>query len=334
MNSKRWIAVGLGILIFLVSILIPAFRTKEEEALTETYSKMFGFGNIFGKDGRTEEIMEDGDPSNRIAVVSLEGTIQNGAPYGPGYTHENLVEQLRDLSEDESIKGVMLVLNTPGGTIFGSEEIRQEIINIKNAGIPIYSSMKNMAASGGYYIASETDRIFAYPDTVTGSIGVVLQSIDTTGLQEKLGIKVKEYTAGALKRVNAEDDEKIKEEEDKVYQDFVDEGYERFVKIVSEGRNMDLAKVKELADGRIYTAYQALDLHLIDEIASTEAALDSLITDTGLDNPQVFSYTYPELGTLPSFFNMFSKTDLDLIKEIYKQGPNLAPQAYYIYGGE
>lgn len=334
MNSKRWIAVGLGILIFLVSILIPAFRTKEEEALAETYSKMFGFGNVFAKDGRTEEIMEDGDSSNRIAVVSLEGTIQNGAAYGPGYTHEDLVKQLRDLSEDESIKGVMLVLNTPGGTIFGSEEIRQEIINIKNAGIPIYSSMKNMAASGGYYIASETDRIFAYPDTVTGSIGVVLQSIDTTGLQEKLGIKVKEYTAGDLKRVNAEDDEKTKEEEDKVYQDFVDEGYERFVKIVSDGREMDLAKVKELADGRIYTAYQALDLRLIDEIASTEAALDSLITDTGLDNPQVFSYTYPELGTFPSFFNMFTKTDLDLIKEIYQQGPNLAPQAYYIYGGE
>ena len=334
MDNKRWIGLVLAVLIFVVSTLIPSFKTEEEEKLMDDFVSQLGLPGYMAGPGGVEEIIREGDKNKRVMVVTLEGTIAQNAPYGPGYTHEDLLDQLKTAQEDETVEAVLFVLNTGGGTIFESEEIRQEVLALKDLGKPVYASMRNMTASGGYYIASQADKIFAYPDTVTGSIGVVMQSIDTTGLQKKLGVEVKEYTAGQLKRVDKASEKEAVEKQDKVYQDYVNEGYDRFTKIVAEGREMDIKKVKEIADGRIYTATQALELDLIDKLGSTDEALDALIEDSDLGSPQVFHYVYnPNLG-LPGFMSLLGKkSDLDMAKDLLSNSHKSAPQAYYIYGG-
>lgn len=332
MNKKRWMALGLGIIILVASVVVPSFQSQEEVNPLEMYGQMNPFmGSFFNSSGRFEEIVEDGNPSERIALVSLEGMISASSTYGPGYDHKEFLEQLKALQEDDSVKGLLFVLNTNGGGVFESEEIRQEIIKLKEK-MPVYASIKQMAASGGYYIAAETDKIYAYNDSITGSIGVILSSMDMTDLYKKLGIEISSYTSGDLKSVNKDSDEKIQEEEAKILQALVDECYGRFVDIIVNGRGMTKTEVKKLADGRIYTANQAKDKGLLDEIGTTEDALDALIEESGLTEPQVFTFAYPVPSNFSSMF--MRNTDLDLLKKLDQAGPLRSLRPYYIYGGE
>lgn len=327
MNNKRWMALALGAIILVLSWFAP--RIDKEEELISKYGKNYNpLASLLDDSPRIEEVIQGSDSANRIAVAELSGTIMTNGVYGPGYTHEDFLENLRDISEDESIKGLLLVVNSPGGGVFESEEIRKELVNIQQR-MPIYVSMRNMAASGGYYISAGRDKIYAYDDTITGSIGVIYSGLDLEGLYNKFGIKQIEYTSGKQKRGNHND-----EETQKIFQDFVDETYGRFLDIVAEGRDMDMAKLKKLADGRIYTANQAVENGLIDEIGTQEDALAALIEETALTDPEVFHYVYPMKTSLPSFLTMSSKTELDDIKELLTNPKVTSPRALYLYGGE
>lgn len=326
MNKKRWIAVGIAAIILTISILIPAFKTEEEKAFMES-AGLNPFSSLLGDDGRIEEIIEEGDPKNRVAFISLEGGIASGSSYGPGYTHEDFIVQLEDLAEDDTVKAVLLSMNTTGGAVFESEEIRQRILDLQEKGVPVYASFRQMSASGGYWIGSAADKIYAYPETITGSIGVIFASVDLTGLYDKLGIEMKEFTSGPLKSVDKNSDREAKEEEAEVMQGLTDETYGRFVDVIVEGRGMDETKVRELGDGRIYNARQALENGLIDEIGSTEDALAALIEDTGLSNPQVFQFKYSEIPSLSPFG---ISADLESISKLNN---NAGPRLYSIING-
>lgn len=206
-----------------------------------------------------------------IAIVNVEGTIQQQAAedmfsVNEGYHHTATLQYLDELIADRNNKGILLYVDSPGGTVYESDELYLKLQEYKEqTGRPIWGYMAHYAASGGYMASVAADKIYANPNTVTGSIGVIMAGYDMTGLYEKLGIKYVSITSGKNK-----DSSRLTEEQIAIYQSQVDECYTDFVDKVVKGRNMSEDQVKALADGRTYTAKQAKENGLIDEISLYE----------------------------------------------------------------
>lgn len=255
---------------------------------------------------------------------------------GGGYNHSFFLKQLDKVLDDPTIKGILFTINSPGGGVYESAEIREKILKIKDAGIPIYVSMKNLAASGGYYVAADADKIFANPETWTGSIGVISQTMDYAGLMEKYGVKSHIYASGRNKAMGSPYKEPS-EEEVAIWMSLINDSYDRFVKIVAEGREMPEERVREIADGRIYSAKQALENGLVDEIGNSEEALNALVADYDLDTASIFKYSLPT-DSLSEIFGPFSsflgsKSELSDLKYFIEKQEAAYPRAYYLYGG-
>lgn len=275
MNKKRWIAVGLSFVIMIISWVAPQYDSNK--AINESLQQVNPMGGwMWGKEGIMESVLEPGDTDQRIVLLSLDGVISSaqGSTFSPvGYQHSFFMNQLEQIRMDPTVKAVVFSVNTPGGGVFESAEIRDKIIQIKEErDLPFYVSMQNMAASGGYYVSAPADKIFAHQETWTGSIGVILSSMNLSGLMEKYGVKMNVLKSGANKDM-ASPYREWNTEETTILQSLIDDSYNRFVDIVSEGRDMDKETVRKIADGRIYNANQALENGLIDEIASLEPSL-------------------------------------------------------------
>ena len=232
-------------------------------------------------------------------------------------------------------------VNTPGGGVYESAEIARELAKIKELGIPMYVSMKNMAASGGYYISAGADKIFATDETITGSIGVIMSGLNYAGLFEKLGIEDNTYKSGALKDVGSSTREPT-EADKEVLQTYVDNAYGRFVKIVAEGRGMTEEAVRKIADGRIYDGQQAVSVGLVDEIGFPEDTLAAMQADLGLEDAEIFSYDVSSTGFASTWLGS-SLAELQGLKESNTErviqlmeslGTSDAPKPLYYYGGE
>lgn len=247
---------------------------------------------------------------NYIAVVKVEGTIQEQSEMGifdveVGYQHNTLMDYIDRLAADQYNKGILLYVDSPGGTVYESDELYTKLREYKEkTKRPIWDYMSHYAASGGYLISMASDRIYANPNTVTGSIGVIMSGYDMTGLYEKLGIEYFSITSGAYK-----DSSQLTDEQMAIYQSQVDEYYQEFVNKVVEGRNMPEDQVRTLADGRIYTAKQAKEAGLIDEIAGYE------------DMKQAMS---AELG-ITTFYELEKKTDI--LSSLYLKVKSIAPKS-------
>lgn len=226
----------------------------------------------------------DAPAKDYIAVVKVEGTIQQQASpslfeTAEGYQHMTTMEYIDYLMGDSDNTGILLYVDSPGGTVYESEELYQKLNEYKDAtGRPIWGYMAHYAASGGYYVSMAADNIYANPNTVTGSIGVIMAGYDLTGLYEKLGIRYVSITSGANK-----DSSQLSEEQIAIYQTQVDESYGRFVDIVADGRGMSAEEVKKLADGRTYTAKQAEENGLIDNISLYEDMKADMGKELGTD---------------------------------------------------
>jgi len=214
-----------------------------------------------------------GHPDNYIAVLHIEGVIEDK---NRTYNQSWLLSTIDDLKADEKNRAIMLYIDSPGGGVYQADEVYLALKNYRKTGKPLYAYMGPLAASGGYYIACAADTISANRNTLTGSIGVIAgQSLDLTGLMGKLGIKSDTITAGKNKNMmnfNAP----FTDEQKAIMQSIADEAYDQFTGIVAENRKLPLAKVRQLADGRIYTAHQALENGLIDSICTWEEAVDQL----------------------------------------------------------
>ena len=189
---------------------------------------------------------------------------------------------------------MILYVDTPGGSVFASDELYFKIKEYQEkTERPVYASMQSMAASGGYYISAPCDKIIANRNCWTGSIGVTLGTMyDISELLDNLGIKTNTITSGANKAMGS-NVEPMTSEQRAIFQSMVDEAYEQFVGIVAEGRDMKISKVKKLADGRIYTAKQALDNGLIDQIGTFEEAAADMKKTYALGDCAVESFTAP-----------------------------------------
>lgn len=225
----------------------------------------------------TMDILLSGDlsfmppASDYIAVVRVEGTIQQqteGSVFteAAGYQHTSTMEYIDELIKDDNNKGMLLYVDSPGGTVYESEELYNKLMEYKKqTDRPIWDYMAHYAASGGYMASVTADKIYANQNTTTGSIGVILAGYDMTGLYEKLGIKYYSVTSGEFKDGSIITDDLLA-----IYQTQVDELYNAFVDKVALGRDMNQDEVKKLADGRVYTASQAKENGLIDEIGTLD----------------------------------------------------------------
>ena len=239
-----------------------------------------------------------------IGIVRIEGTIQQQSEINTltgtvGYQHTTTMEYIDQLMKDSHNKGILLYVDSPGGTVYESEEMYRKLVEYKEeTGRPIWDYMSHYAASGGYMISMAADTIYANTNTMTGSIGVIMSGYDLTGLYEKLGIRYISITSGENK-----DSSQMTEEQMAIYQEQVNEYYQNFVEIVAEGRGMSEDAVKVLADGRTYTAKQALENGLIDSISSYEEMKEIMSQELGTSE-------FYELETPVSVFaSLFAKVE-------------------------
>ena len=207
---------------------------------------------------------------NRIAIVYAVGEI-DGSNKNDGIDSEDISEDLLDIADNDKIKAVVLRINSPGGSAYGSEQIWKAVSVVKSKK-PIVVSMGDYAASGGYYIACNTDKIFAQPTTLTGSIGIFGIFPNIGGLTDKLGIKFDNVKTNKYSDFGATY-RPMNTEERAILQRYINNGYELFTKRCAEGRNMNIDSLKAIAEGRIYSGTDAMRLGLVDEMGGLEEAI-------------------------------------------------------------
>lgn len=225
---------------------------------------------------------------DNVALLYVTGTIEDE---NSTYNQEWLLKTINNLKSNDHNEGILLYINSPGGGVYQADAVYLALQDYKTSGKKIYAYMGPLAASGGYYIACAADKIYANRNTLTGSIGVISgQSFDLTGFFAKNGIKSETIHAGKNKNMGNYN-EPLTDEQRTILQSIADECYEQFVSIVSTQRKMSYNDVCKLADGRIYTAKQALDNGLIDSIDSIDEAMRALKEDE-LDNEDLKTVVY------------------------------------------
>jgi protease-4 len=197
------------------------------------------------------------------------------------YQSDACVKQLEELRKDNAVAGVLLRINSPGGTVAPSQEIYREVLRFRENKKPIVVSMDNIAASGGYYIASAGTKIFANPGTLTGSIGVFLRFPYWQKLFDKIGVEMITIKAGEFKDMG-NPNRPMTDPEKKLLQQVVDDTHLQFMEDIARGRGMPLDSIKKIADGRIFTGRQARNIGLVDTLGGYEEAADYLKSVCGL----------------------------------------------------
>ena len=295
------ILCALSIFTGLVSAVIsPTKKASSNE------SNRSSFTNIFSD-------------RSKIALITLEGPItseSSGGLIGEMYSAESVYNALKRANKDSSVKGVILKIDSPGGTVALSQEIYNSILRLRNKK-PVVVSMGDVAASGGYYIASAADRIWADPGTLTGSIGVIFSTIDAGELlNQKLGIKTNVIKSGKFKDIGSPY-RSMTQDERSLLQDIINSTYEQFVNAIVAGRvkrqdnysieksDLTVQNLKKYADGRIFTGVQAKKLGFVDQVGGlyeAENGIKDMINDKfhiKSKNLTVVSYNRPSgLGEL------------------------------------
>lgn len=218
-----------------------------------------------------QEQQVSGSGTDRVVIIDVTGIIGSEGEFG-GVSQSQLLSQIRQAGDDPLVKAVVLRVDSPGGGVVASNEIHEELKRLREQGKYLVVSMGSVAASGGYYIATAADSIYANPDTITGSLGVIITSVNYEEAFDKLGLEQVVYKSGKLKDIlsparDATDEEKA------ILQSFVDQAYQGFVDVIAEGRAIPREQVLQLADGRIYSGRQAQELHLVDELGNLESAI-------------------------------------------------------------
>lgn len=216
----------------------------------------------------------DMSTGDRIALIRVEGVIMDS---------QQTIADLRRFSENPAVKAIVLRIDSPGGGVVPSQEIYDEVkrVRAKN-NKTVIASMGSVAASGGYYIAAATDRIVANPGTLTGSIGVIMETANVEGLLQKIGVEGVVIKSGKYKDVGSPL-RKMSEEERGLLQSVMDDVHKQFIEAVAEGRELELPAAQALADGRIFTGRQAKEAKLVDELGDLEDAIQLAADAAGIE---------------------------------------------------
>lgn len=297
MNKKKWIVVAFALILLIASAFANKNKATMEDFLNQKQSAQLT-GLLNNEPVYEEKVREEGSSEQRILVIPIEGAI---GPTNVSYNHELILDTIEQIRTDETIKAVLLEIDSPGGAVYHTREaydLFKEVLAEHD--IPVYASMGSMAASGGYYYAMLADKVYASPETITGSIGVIASSMNVEELYKKIGVKPQVFKSGDLKDIGSGTRE-MTDEEKKVMQGYIDEAFNRFVQVVTEGREMSEERVRELADGRIYTGTQAKENGLIDDLAYYRDVVEIIREENNLADAQVFE----KIESYSNFNNFF-----------------------------
>jgi protease-4 len=248
-----------------------------------------------------EEQVLEGDGTKKILLLDISGTISEQEKSGGlmGRSAPSIVslirESLHKAEKDKDLAGIILRINSPGGTVTASDIIHHDISEFKKrTKIPVQACIMSVGTSGGYYIAASADRITAHPTAITGSIGVILMKFNVEGLMGKIGVEEQTVKSGDKKDIMSPF-RKATPEEIKLGQEIIDQLYGRFMDIVvaRPGNTLTREEVRKVADGRIYTADQALKARLIDSTGYLDDVIKGMRTTIGDDKARVISYYRP-----------------------------------------
>jgi protease-4 len=246
--------------------------------------------------------------SNKIAIIYVEGVILGGRGQSTVLMEQGgtdqIIKQIHQARDDDSVKAVVLRINSPGGSATASQEVGEELKKLRAKGKVVVTSMGDVAASGGYWLAACTDKIYADPTTITGSIGVYIPYANWEELYKKIGIYQEKIKSGAHKDILSPERQMTSEERE-IVQIMVDDIYNQFVDVVTEGRKMDREQVRKLADGRIYTGNQAKQVGLVDELGNMYDAIDGASQLAGI----VGKPTIKEYGKQSPWNLLFSPSE-------------------------
>ena len=324
-KEKKKAAPYKGVIIFAIIVLAILVLAV---SCNNTVGKIFTSGTGAG--------MGSGDLPQEpyIATLYVEGSIASGNVdyFGAalGYQHQWTLDQIDEMIADQNNKALILFVDSPGGGVYESDELYLKIKGYQEeTGRPVYAYFGSMAASGGYYISAPADKIIANRNCWTGSIGVTIGTLfDFSQLLEEYGIRTETITSGANKAMGSSFDQ-LTEEQRQIFQGLVDEAYYQFAGIVSEEREIPMEELLKIADGRIYTASQALELGLVDEIAGFDEAVLMLQQDYDLEDVQVVDVEYLQntlFGSLLGSFYQGSRSELgqlSLFLELTEKGREL-----------
>jgi len=247
-----------------------------------------------------DETVIDGEGRDKILLIDISGVLSTEEKGGAfSFRKEASIvarirEELKKAAKDNRIKGLILRVNSPGGTVTSSDIIYREIKKFKERkGLPVIACIMELAASGGYYVSLASDAIIAHPTSVTGSIGVIALKFNAKGLMEKIGIEDETIKAGDKKDLWSPFRPST-EEEREIMQNMLDDFHGKFMDIVAEGRKeLTRERIKVLADGRIYSAERALKEKLIDGIGYLDDVIELVKKKAGVDKAKVIVYHRP-----------------------------------------
>jgi len=242
-----------------------------------------------------------GKGASKILLVDLSGVLQDeavGFSLGAPPPHVPLLARMREELEkaenDARVRAVIIKINSPGGTITASDILYREIKEFKaRRKIPVTAVIMDVGASGGYYVALAADTIVAHPTSVTGSLGVVMLTVNAQGLMEKIGVAPQAIKSGPMKDAGSPF-RALTPQERAVFQEVIDDMYGRFVRLIAESRKIPEERVRAMADGRIYTAQQALALGLVNRVAYLDEVIESTKKAVGVEEARIVMYHRPK----------------------------------------
>jgi protease IV len=324
-RRRRWpfiigglVALGLLVLAVGLVMVVLAVGASGPSVQTAVYE---------------EEYVSGAGPA-KIAVVPVEGTIASADSTVPGtqppVTPEGLADALLQAEQDPSVAAVVLEVNSPGGGVTASDQMHQSILDFKeSSGKPVVVSMDSVAASGGYYISAAANRIVANESTLTGSLGVVIPLLNFSEAAEKYGVTQRYVKSGEFKTMGSSWNE-LTPEEREVFQSIVDQEYDEFVEVIVEGRDLPEERVREIADGRIYSGQQAKELGLVDSFGGLDDAAEISQDLANVQGASVVRYVQPESFT-DTLLARLAPQEPQALQLAEEAGLTLEPKPYYLY---
>lgn len=332
MKTKQIISIVItGVVIIAVGItgvasnvigskLIKQNKTETSSIVKDMFSSVSGDSNI--------ELPN----KDFVGVINIEGEIgassSNSLTSDSTYNHDFYLKYIEKMEKSDKNKGILLYVDSPGGAVYESDEMYLKLMEYKEkTKRPIWAYFASQACSGGYYISMTADKIYANRNCWTGSIGVIVSLTNCKKLYDKLGIKEIDITSGKNKAMGSQGLELTKEQRG-ILQSLVDEAYDQFVGIVADGRKMDKSAVKKIADGRIYSAKQAKEINLVDEVGSLKDEKKAFAKEAGFSED--ITYYTPEKDSLSGMFSsifgavkdIVPKSDIDLAEDIVQNNGN------------
>ncbi len=251
--------------------------------------------DLFPGGGKLQEAIISGEGKDKVLLIDISGMLTTGKASGileePSLP-ARIKEELTKAEEDKHVKAIILRINTPGGSVTASDLVYHELkVFKKKRAVPVIAAIMDLGTSGGYYIAMAADHILAHPSTITGSIGVIMVTMNAEGLLEKVGVQPAAIVSGPKKAMGSPF-RPMNDEERAIFQGTIDHLFEQFLSVVKEGRpGLSMEQIRTVADGRIFTADIAKSKGLVDSIGYLDEAIDLAKKQANLEQAKVVTYT-------------------------------------------